>query len=628
MDNSDKGPSGARDGHIDFGGYTTEQLVELESSIDPERFPLNHARLVEELERRENQQAPDAPPQDRWDIRFSRSESFWSWVQAKRHRQWFYGPGYLEIQPGEILLGGWQRTWLGVPVQGERRIAPESIRNVGRDDATVMINVAGWPGSGRKVEFDCDSPESASSLCERLPPVRDSAFEREWQEMRALNRTLCAPRNYPWGATALVLINVLVFLVFSIATKSWLGVLPQVLTVWGSNFGPLTVGGQWWRLLSSLFLHSGFLHLVLNMWVLWNVGRLAERLFGHSVFLLLYFFTGVVAGLATVVWNPALNVLGSSGAIFGLMGAVLASVIRPSHRTPTGFVRSHWLSLLLFTLFNLVSGFMQFGIANAAHVGGLASGALLGAFIAFLMRGDLERRYRLGQVAAALGAAVIMLLIALAWTARGHGYATSVTSQEMEMFEYRIAMAEGVLEDIQSRSKDEPLWYTLRTSVKLDLGETRGEIKNVFDDGISRFPEFLPLYRAVLRAFMPRWGGSYEKVNELIDDAALRGDSKAGAQMYARLYWVYASLEGDDVDIFTDGRASWPRMSEGFDLMLKQYPDSDYLMNGYAYMACRSGDSGRYHALNARLKYRLSSTAWSPRYSPQECEKKYAGNGT
>ena len=904
MDNSDKVPASARDGLIDFGGYTTEQLVELESSIDPDRFPLNYERLAQELKRRESAKASNPLPRNWWNIRFSNSESFLNWVQAKRRWQWFYGRGLLEIQPAGIVLSGWQRTWLGMPMQGERRIASESIRNVGRDNATVMINVAGWLGSGRTLEFDCDSPESALSLCDRLQPVRDSVFEREWQEIRAFNGALYAPSNYPWAATALVLINVLAFLVFFINSRSWLGVQPQLLTIWGSNFGPLTVGGQWWRLLSSLFLHLSPLHLVLNMWVLWNVGRLAERLFGHSVFLLLYFFTGIVAGLATVVWDPALNVVGSSGAIFGLLGAVLASVIRPSHRTPTRFVWSHWLSLLLFTLFNLASGFMQFGIANAAHVGGLASGALLGAFIAFPRRGDLERRYRLGQVAAAVGAAVTVLLLALAltpgigtpmapaqhylksrqwfilgeadnlrewqsllvqaqngrisdddlaqafetkilpfwksasertvpgmslpkdelafaqdvnayaitrrdwakalvdavrsrssnsassmqyylqktnqfaarlerratdanadlvsralvrstvivqirrlllptpqcvrsriagnvtnsadlktdgpkrreaigcsaqaafrsgdfqaleklfgkypanyfdpadggsdrysiqvglddlflyggmsseeilvslaswrrqypdsvlpaiieasaftdwgWTARGHGYATSITQQQMQMFEYRIAMAEGVLEDIRARSEEEPLWYTLYVNVMLDLGQTKGEIRSVFDDGIYRFPDFLPLYRAVLRAFMPRWGGSYEKVNELIDDAASRRDSAAGVQMYARLYWAYASLEGDDVDIFTDSSASWPRMSEGFDLMLKQYPHSDYLMNVYAYMACRAGDSERFRALNAKLKDRLSSTAWSAPYSPEGCDKKFTGNG-
>ena len=77
----------------------------------------------------------------------------------------------------------------------------------------------------------------------------------------------------------------------------------------------------------------------------------------------------------------------------------------------------------------------------------------------------------------------------------------------------------------------------------------------------------------------------------------------------------------------TDSSASWPRMSEGFDLMLKQYPHSDYLMNVYAYMACRAGEPERFHALNAKLKDRLSSTAWSARYSPEGCDKKFTGNG-
>jgi len=123
MDNDGKSSAGACDGLIDFAGYTTEQLVDLESSIDPERFPLNHAHLVEELKHRERAQASIPPPPDRWDVRYSHSENLWNWVQAKRRKQWFYGRGFLEIQPGEIVLGGWQRTWLGVPVQGERRLA-------------------------------------------------------------------------------------------------------------------------------------------------------------------------------------------------------------------------------------------------------------------------------------------------------------------------------------------------------------------------------------------------------------------------------------------------------------------------------------------------------------------------
>lgn len=170
MDNSDEDPASTRDGLIDFGSYTTEQLVELESSIDPERFPRNHAHLVEELNRRKRTEARNFPPCNQWDIRFSRSESFWSWIQAKRRRQWFYGRGSLEIHPTEIQLSGWQRTWLGMPVQGERRIALESIRNVGRDNDTVLISIAGRSRFGRKFEFDCDSAQSAP------------ATAREWRE--------------------------------------------------------------------------------------------------------------------------------------------------------------------------------------------------------------------------------------------------------------------------------------------------------------------------------------------------------------------------------------------------------------------------------------------------------------
>jgi len=106
MDNGDKGPTGARDGLIDFRGYTTEQLAELELSIHPERFPLNHTRLVEELKRRERAGAPDSSSPNRWDIRFSRSESLWSWIQAKRRRQWFYGRGFLEILDADLYVPG------------------------------------------------------------------------------------------------------------------------------------------------------------------------------------------------------------------------------------------------------------------------------------------------------------------------------------------------------------------------------------------------------------------------------------------------------------------------------------------------------------------------------------------
>jgi hypothetical protein len=78
-----------------------------------ERFPLNHTRLVEELKRRERAEAPDSPSPDRWDIRFSRSESFWSWIQAKRRRQWPCQRPKRSVHPNDQPEDCWYRHQSG-----------------------------------------------------------------------------------------------------------------------------------------------------------------------------------------------------------------------------------------------------------------------------------------------------------------------------------------------------------------------------------------------------------------------------------------------------------------------------------------------------------------------------------
>ena len=82
---------------------------------------------------------------------------------------------------------------------------------------------------------------------------------------------------------------------------------------WGANFGPFTLGGQWWRLLASIFLHIGIAHLLLNMWCLWNLGALAECLWGRTRFAALYLFAGVMGGLVSVAWHPFVVGAGASG---------------------------------------------------------------------------------------------------------------------------------------------------------------------------------------------------------------------------------------------------------------------------------------------------------------------------
>ena len=189
-----------------------------------------------------------------------------------------------------------------------------------------------------------------------------------------LARATPAPRVVP----VLVALNVAVFVAMALAGAGVVSPHPAVHVRWGSNFGPLTADGKWWRLVTGAFMHFGVVHLALNMWVLWDAGRLAERLFGAVPFLFIYVAAAVVASLASVAWNPWVNSAGASGAIFGVIGALLVYMADPSHGVPFAVMRAHRNSLLVFATYSFLFGLLASGVDNAAHLGGLAAGGLLG----------------------------------------------------------------------------------------------------------------------------------------------------------------------------------------------------------------------------------------------------------
>jgi rhomboid protease GluP len=156
-----------------------------------------------------------------------------------------------------------------------------------------------------------------------------------------------------------------------------------VQLAWGANFGPATQDGQWWRLATAMFLHFGILHLALNMWALWDVGRLMENLLGPVRFAGLYLCSGIFGNLLSLVvqGNQAVSG-GASGAIFSLYGALLVFLWRERKQVDRGEFRWLFGAALVFTLFTLGMGLVIAGIDNAAHLGGLAAGALLAVALA------------------------------------------------------------------------------------------------------------------------------------------------------------------------------------------------------------------------------------------------------
>jgi len=187
--------------------------------------------------------------------------------------------------------------------------------------------------------------------------------------------------HFPVVTRTILVINALVFLAMGISGASWLGPRTSDALRWGAEFGVLTLSGQWWRLVSSMFVHFGIIHIALNMWCLWALGPILERLMGWKAFAIIYFCTGIAASEASLAWNPIRVSAGASGAIFGIAGAFFSFLYFKKLPIDRHFVQRKLKSLTAFILYNLFFGVVSLHVDNAAHVGGLIAGLILGALV-------------------------------------------------------------------------------------------------------------------------------------------------------------------------------------------------------------------------------------------------------
>jgi rhomboid protease GluP len=214
-------------------------------------------------------------------------------------------------------------------------------------------------------------------------------------------------------------INVAVFVAMTLAGVSMLGnPSGQELVRWGANIGPLTVSGQWWRLLTSVFIHGGLLHIAFNMWCLWDLGRLAESVYGHWTFAAVYLISGLSASLASVFWNPVVLSVGASGAIFGIAGALIASFYLGEFSLPRAAMTGMLRSVVLFVGYNLFFGAVIARTDNAAHIGGLVMGLLLGALIAKVA----PQHDAVGRRIAILLVGALLVVGGVMWLQRSRAY--------------------------------------------------------------------------------------------------------------------------------------------------------------------------------------------------------------
>jgi len=148
----------------------------------------------------------------------------------------------------------------------------------------------------------------------------------------------------------------------------------RTLFDFGAKYRDAVLLGQWWRLITAGFLHGGLLHILMNSWVLFDLGAQVEEIYGTARLIVIYFAATVLGFLASMFWFAGLSV-GASAGLFGLIGAMIALGAR--HRSPLGSaIRGFYLR---WAIYGLILGLLPgLHIDNAAHLGGLAAGFAIG----------------------------------------------------------------------------------------------------------------------------------------------------------------------------------------------------------------------------------------------------------
>lgn len=181
----------------------------------------------------------------------------------------------------------------------------------------------------------------------------------------------------PMVTISLIAVNIIYFLISAVLSGGIFDIDSRVLVFLGAKYNSGIASGQYYRLITCMFLHGGILHIALNMYSLYAIGPLVERIYGKVKFLMIYFVSGITASLMSYIMSPGISI-GASGAIFGLLGACLVLAVKMKKIIGKSFL-SNILSVIAI---NLVIGFGIPNIDNFAHIGGLLGG-IVSSVVAF-----------------------------------------------------------------------------------------------------------------------------------------------------------------------------------------------------------------------------------------------------
>jgi rhomboid protease GluP len=412
----------------DYNKYEESDMVEMFGRMDPRRVPVGCARLKELLiERgyvvRDGRIGPGSavpspaklqaligsPTPIECPATFGQSQGIFGWLEPAHNDFHLAGSGTLQADGIHMRLSGRRAGLFGSLFHRQVQLQWRGIVDFESAGSVVHFEYRAPDSPNRAITLWFSDQSAAERLAAVVPRERTPEFRPRLEALLEFERNLIAQSSQAPVTVGLVAINTLVLIATLFAGAEWFKPMGAVQIAWGSNFGPYTTDGEWWRLFTSLFIHFGIAHLLFNMYALAAFGPLGERLYGSVNYSLIYLLAGMVGSLTSIAWHPDVNSTGASGAIFGILGALLAAQLRLRKSFPVDILRPIRSSTLIYVGFALYGSFAYKGVDYAAHLGGLACGFILGLVAArpitgdkSFQRSDLRRIVQMIPVAAGL----------------------------------------------------------------------------------------------------------------------------------------------------------------------------------------------------------------------------------
>lgn len=297
-------------------------------------------------------------------------------------------------------------------------------------------------------------------------------------------------KNITYG---IIGINVLVFLAMVFSGISFIEPSGFDIIRWGANYSPLTLSGDWWRLITCVFVHVGIIHISFNMYALFIIGVYLEPMLGKTKYFVAYLATGIFASLASIWWHSdPIPSAGASGAIFGMYGVFLALL---STKLIPVQVRNKLLqSIAIFIGYNLIYG-MKSGVDNSAHVGGLLSGVVIGYLYYFSIKGEKENNKR----------PVIVWFVAMLSVAAAYLYLQEHKVSAAERNVTKQMLGEVKFKDAQKFLDQYNNFVEMQNRALVPLKDTTQLMDNSFVNKLDSIS-------------LPEWNRAGELVNEMKTD--------------------------------------------------------------------------------------------------------------